>query len=425
MDTFKVSSRLTLDYGLRWDYFPAPFYADGLQYNWDAATGNVVVPQAALASVSPLYPRNITIVTGKVEPDSDLGNFRPRLGVAYRLARDTVARGGYGAFTEQVGYFDRLQGGGPFEIAETYYNAMQDGRPLFAFPNPFPTRLASARVPSQDIRGFPLRTQHGTIHQFNVSVERQVRDLGVRLSYIGSRSRGLNYALNVNKPRPSLIPFAQSRRPYPQFVGATLVEDNGAANYNAFQVEAQRKLGAFTFDAHYTLQSAMSNFLNLENPYDHLFWNRDSLARHKFVVTTLSSLPFGRGRRYLSAAPGWLQQIAGGWEFVTLHFFKSGLFFSPSFSGSDPSNTNTSGGLPDRVADGNLPPGVRRVEGWFDTAAFRVPQSGRFGNAGVNTLDGPGTVLHHASVTKRFKVLEGLQLEYVCGISNLLNTPHF
>ena len=54
-----------------------------------------------------------------------------------------------------------------------------------------------------------------------------------------------------------------------------------------------------------------------------------------------------------------------------------------------------------------------------------MPQAGRFGNAGVNTLDGPGTVLHHASVTKRFRVLEGLQLEYVCGVSNLLNTPHF
>src|SRR5438093_3703076 len=256
MDTFKVGSRLTLDYGLRWDYFSAPFYTDGLEYNWDSATGNVVVPQGALASVSPLYPRNITVVAGEVEPDSDLRNFRPRLGVAYRLAGDTVVRGGYGAFTEHVGYFDRLQGGGPFEIAETYFNAIQGGRPLFAFPNPFPTSLASASVPSQSIRGFPLRTQHGTIHQFNVSVERQVRDLGVRLSYIGSRSRGLNYALNANKPRPSLTPFAQARRPYPQFVGATLVEEHGAGNYNAFQVEAQRKLGAFTFDAHYTLQSA-------------------------------------------------------------------------------------------------------------------------------------------------------------------------
>jgi hypothetical protein len=427
MDTFKVSSRLTIDLGLRWDYFSAPFYVDGLQYNWDSASGSVVVPQEALASVSPLYPRNITVVAGQVEPDSDLGNFRARLGVAYRFARDMVVRGGYGAFTEQIGYFDRLQGGGPFEIAETYTNAIQGGAPQFAFPNPFPTSLASASVPSQNIRGFPLQNRHGTIHQFNLSVERQVRDLGVRLSYIGSRSRGLNYALNVNKPRPSLTPFAQSRRPYPQFVGATLVQEDGASNYNAFQIEVQRKLGVFSFDAHYTLQSALSDFLNLENPYDHHLWNRDSLARHKFVVTTMSELPFGRGQRYLSGAPRWADQIVGGWQFVTLHFFKSGLYFSPTFSGSDPSNTLTSGGLPDRLSDGNLEPGERRVERWFDPTptAFRVPQPGRFGNAGVNILEGPGTVLHHVSLTKRFHVTEALKLEYACSISNALNTPHF
>jgi hypothetical protein len=425
MDTFKVSSRLTLDLGLRWDYFSAPYYQDGLQYNWDSATGNVVVPSGALGSVSPLYPKNITIVAGEVEPDSDLRNFRPRLGVAYRFGAATVVRGGYGAFTEQIGYFDRLQGGGPFEIAETYFNAIQGGVPLFSFPNPFPTSLASATISSQSVRGFPLHTNNGTIHQFNLSVEREVRHHGLRLSYIGSRSRGLNYALNVNKPRPSFTPFVQSRRPYAQYVTGTLVQEDGASNYNAFQVEVQRKMGVFEFDAHYTLQSGMSNFLNLENPYDHLFWNRDSLARHKFVVTTMSSLPFGRGQRLLSSAPSWLNQVVGGWQLVTLHFFKSGLYFSPTFSGSDPSNTNTSGGLPDRVSDGNVSASSRTVERWFDATAFRAPQSGRFGNAGVNVLEGPGTVLHHVNVTKTFRLREGLKFEYLCGISNALNTPHF
>jgi hypothetical protein len=425
MDTFKLNAKLTLDYGLRWDYFSAPYYEDGLQYNWDAATGNVVVPEAALSSVSPLYPANIKIVTGQVEPDSDLGNFRPRLGFAYRLGRDTVVRGGYGVFTEHIGYFDRLQSGGPFEIAETYFNAIENGVPRFAFPNPFPTSLASASIPSQSIRGFPLQTRHGSIHQFNLSVERQIRDLGVRVSYIGSRSRGLNYALNVNKPRPSLDRFTPDRRPYAQFVGATYVEEDGASNYDGFQLEVQKRAGAFTFDGHYTLQSNVSNFLNLENPYDHLHWNREQLARQKFVFNALISLPFGRGRRYLSDAPGYLDQIVGGWELVSLTFFKSGPFFSPAFSGADPSNTNTTGGLPDRLADGNIPAGDRRVERWFDPSAFRVPALGQFGNAGVNILEGPGNTLQHLSMVKRFRATERLTVEYVAGISNLFNTPHF
>jgi hypothetical protein len=362
---------------------------------------------------------------GKVEPDPKLTNVRPRLGFAYRLRDRTILRGGYGVFTEQIGFFDRLQGGGPFEIAETYFNQIVKGNPLFTFPDPFPTSLASAVIPSQSIRGFPSRTRNGSIHQFNFSAEQQWWDIGFRLSYIGSRSRGLNYALNINKPQPSLVAFSPSRRPFPQFVSAVFAEENGASHYDALQVEVQRKIGTVTFDTHYTLQSNVSNFLNLDNPYDHIHWDRESLARQKLVVTTRTELPWGRGRRYLANLPAVADQIIGGWEIVTLSFFKSGPFFSPVFSGADPSNTNTFGGLPDRISDGNLPPGQRTVERWFDPSAFVVPQPGRFGNSGVNVLEGPGVNLHHLSLVKQFKAGERFTVESVAAISNLFNTPHF
>ena len=122
-------------------------------------------------------------------PKPDKGNFRPRFGAAYRLRDTTVIRGGYGIFTEQIGYFSHLQGGGPFQIAETYINRIENGAPLFSFPNPFPASLASAQIPSQSVVGFPMETSNGSIHQFNLTVEQQVGDLGFRLSYIGSRSR--------------------------------------------------------------------------------------------------------------------------------------------------------------------------------------------------------------------------------------------
>jgi len=85
-DTFKVSTRLTLDFGVRWDYFLAARFEDGLQYNWDPKTGNVIVPQSALASVSPLYPKTITVAAGQVVPNPSKANFAPRLAAAYRLA---------------------------------------------------------------------------------------------------------------------------------------------------------------------------------------------------------------------------------------------------------------------------------------------------------------------------------------------------
>jgi hypothetical protein len=99
-DSFKVTPNLTIDWGLRWDYYALPTFDDGLMYNWDPKTGNVIVTQEGLAKVHPLYPKTITVVSGKVVPDADLGNFRPRISAAYRLANKMVLRGGYGEFTE-------------------------------------------------------------------------------------------------------------------------------------------------------------------------------------------------------------------------------------------------------------------------------------------------------------------------------------
>jgi len=426
MDTFKVTPNLTIDYGIRWDYFTSPTYDDGLQYNWSPETG-LVVPQSALSSVSPLYPDSIAIATGEVVPEPDKNNFRPRIGVAYRLGDTMVIRGGYGAYSERISPFARVQGGGPFEISETYINELVNGEPLFTFPRPFPESLESAVVPSQSVSGFPMETDNGTIHQFNLSLERQVGEVGLRASYVGSRSRGLNYTLNINKPQPSMIPFSQERRPYPEFIGASFVRENGSSNYDSLQLEAQRKMGAITFNANYTWSSNLHNFLNTQNPYDVTsHWSHDNFnQRHRGVISTIIELPWGHGRRYLSTASPVVNTLLGGWRLQTISFFATGKHFSPSFSGSDPSNTNTFGGLPDRIADGNLSRGERTKERWFDPNAFKAPEPGRFGNSGPNVLVGPGLNIHHLSLAKDFALGETFSLTYTAAISNLFNHPHF
>jgi len=95
------------------------------------------------------------------------------------------------------------------------------------------------------------------------------------------------------------------------------------------------------------------------------------------------------------------------------------------FSGSDPSNTSSFGGLPDRIADGNLPSGQRTLDRWFDASAFTAPASGRFGNSGLNTLEGPGYNAHHMTFSKRFKLRESWQFEYSCQVSSIFNHPNF
>ena len=426
-DTFKVTSKLTLDYGLRWDYYALPTYTDGLMFNWDKGTNTVMVTPQGQQKIHPLYPKNIKIGVGQVVPDPDLKNFRPRLSAAYRLTDKLVLRGGFGSFSERIDYFSRILTGGPFQISETYVNAIQNGQPMFTFPNPFPASLGSATIPSQSITGFPLATDNGSIYQYNFSIEREMENIGFRVSYIGSRSVGLNYSLGINKPPASTIPFTPARRPYPEFVGATESRTDGGLHYDSLQVQAQRRVGQFQFNAHWTWANNMANYLITEDPYNVTNrWSRNAVDRRQYVVVTATwHMPFGKGKQLLSNAPAVVDYALGGWMLNWVSYFGTGGYFSPAFSGADPSNTNTVGGLPDRIKDGNLSGDQRTKERWFDPSAFVLPPNGRFGNSGGNILVGQGLNVHHMSLAKRFRFTERWSATFTGAISNLFNTPHF
>ena len=427
-DAFKVSNRLTLDLGLRWDRFGSPSYSDGLQYNWDPVSGNVMVPSNVLSRVSALYPKNIALVAGDVAQRPDWKNFVPRIGAAYRITDKWVVRGGYGIFNETLGRYSRLSSA-PFQISETYQNVITNGQALLSFPNPFPSSLAGAQVPSQSVAGYPLDTSNGKIHQYSATIERQIKDVGLRISYVGSHDFGMNYSIAINKPTPSLIPFTAARRPYPTLVGASLFRSNGESKFNAVTIEAVRKTGQLTFDAHYTLASSASNFqsgANLENPYAPLTYSRDPYtSRHRAVINLIWEIPVGHGRRYLGQSNPVVSGILGGWQVYWIGYLESGHYFSPSFSGSDPSNTNTSGGLPNRVCDGNLSSADSTLKRWFDTSCFAVPAAGNFGNSGAYVLEGPGYNMQDVSVAKTFHLSERFKFTFTTAATNILNHPNF
>jgi hypothetical protein len=440
-DTFKINQKLTIDYGLRWDYYALPTFDDGLMANFDPATGNVVVAPGTLTKLNSLYPTNsIKVVEGKVVPDVDKRNFRPRISAAYRIGDNMVIRGGYGEYSETWGYFDRLLSIAPFQLSETYNGTAAQFLPTF--PNPFPSSLSSATVPSQSITGFPLETDNGVIRQFNLSVEREWRKLGLRASYIGSRGSGLSYSLNINKPQASTTAFAQSRRPFPQFNTVTMTRTDGQTHYDSLQLSAQRRVHSFTFNASWTWSNSMYNYAITEDPYNVTDqWARDGANRRHYVsFYTIWEVPVGRGRRFLSNAPALVNHVLGGWNLQTISYFGTGQYFSPSFSTIDPSNTNTQGGLPDRIADGNKPGDQRAFNQWFDPSAFKIPgcpdskpvcsaserqNVGRYGNSGANFLEGQGVNAHHLSVAKSFPLTERFKMTLTGEISNLFNHPHF
>ncbi len=426
-DTFKVTPKLTLDYGIRWDYYGISTYDDGLMYNFDLASGKVVVSQDVLSKVNALYPKNIPITAGQVVPNVPWHNIHPRFSAAYRLTNKTVLRGGYGEYTDSWSYTQRRPGASPFQLSETYNNVISSTGPLFSFPNPYPTSLSSASVPGQSVTVLPLDTKIGTIRQINFTIEREIHNLGVRLSYIGMRNTGLAYGTyNMNKPQPSTTTFTQSMRPYPLFTGVNVYGNDGKVRYNSLQVEVQKRMGSFTFNSNFTWSKNMYNWADQENPYAITDkWARDGSNRDRYWVTSFTwALPVGKQQKFLASAPGIVDAALGGWTMQFISTMASSTYLSPAYGGSDPSGTQTVGGLPDAI----LSPysGFNRtINQWFNPAAFAAPQKGHFGNASPNSLEGFGINVQHLSLAKSFRITERLRTALTGSFSNLLNRPHF
>ncbi len=423
-DSFKVNDKLTLEFGLRWDITTVPTYKDGLMYNYLPATNQVVVSQKGLSAISPLYPSNINVVAGNPIPSPDMHNIRPRASFAYRLNDKTVIRGGYGEFSESFGYNGWLNNGGPYQITQTYTNTITNGVPLLSLPNAFPSSLSLAAIPNQSITAYPMKQDFGAVRQFNVTMEREMHGLGLRASYIGTRGSGLNYSLNVDKPKASTTPFTSAAYPFQPFTGVTEYRQDGQLRYNSLQFEVMRRMGQVTFDASWTYSNTMYNYGITENPYNLDRWERDPYARRQYIpISATWLIPVGKGRQNLSNANAFVDAFLGGWTLQTIGTLASGTYFSPSFTGTNPSNTNTSGGLPDCLSNGNLPNGTRTWNQWFNPAAFAIPQPGQYGNCGGNTLVGPGIYVMHASLSKDFRILERLKATLTMQVSNLLNHP--
>ncbi len=474
MDTFKVTPKLTVEYGLRWDYYGLPRYEDGLMYNFDLSTGTVLVPQNKLSQVNPLYPSDIPIAAGQVVPNASLHNFRPRVSAAYLLSEGFVVRGGYGQYTQRFSrYYSDLadnQGPGPFaHLGENFTNQMVSGHPLFSFPNPFPSTSLAAPAPSQQVLALPRNWDNGVIHQFNLSIEKQVANIGLRASYIGSRSLGQNFIsspntgqwLNVNIAPPSKQPFDNSRLPYPNMAGVYAYQNNGEAKYDSLQLEASRRQGWATFDAHYTWASSFNNEFNTDDTaHPTKVWAMDgTLRRNLLGVTSVWKLPFGRGAQHLSNAPRFVDAVVGGWTAETISYFGSGDHMTPYFYGYDVANNNYNSYLPDVIpgAHPDLSPTQRSEKRFFNTAvyhqdpgsgafiydqkgAFEIPgctptdplclnsqpaNVGRFGNARVSSILGPRLDVNHLSLAKTFPVGERVRTTFTTAITDIFNHPLF
>src|SRR5262249_51787712 len=237
-------------------------------------------------------------------------------------------------------------------------------------------------------------------------------------------------------------PFDNNRRLFPQYRNVIIVSNGGSSSYHSLQLEAERKFArGLSFQAGWTWAKQLAHGKDagelgglIEDARNRgRDWGDDDyFMRQRFVANFVWEIPFGSKRRWLSnwggsGLRGVGGQIIGGWNLTGIGLLQTGQRFTPAFSGSDPSNTQTVGGRPDRIANGNLPKEQRTLNRWFDASAFVAPpaNAGRFGTAANGILEGPGAQVFSFGLFKNFMIRERTRFELNLNATNAFNHPNF
>jgi outer membrane receptor protein involved in Fe transport len=423
-DDWKVNQRLTLNLGVRYDYFSPIVEAHDRQSNFNYATGALEVAGQNGAS--------------RALVKADKNNFSPRIGFAWTptSSANTVIRGAYGVFFSG----QEIRTAAPLQLAYNlpfFYEPsfVSDGvTPVITVSGGFPT-LDPSQAINPGVTSVDQNLHTPYYQSWNLAVQRLLPGaITAEVAYAGSKGTHLQIVTDQNQvviPGPGDV---QLRRPYPQFGSFTSIQNRGNSNYNALQLKVEKRAthGLYFLSA-FTYSKTINDLPEIccaqpypQNSYD-LAAERglaDFHQKFRWVLSFDYELPFGGSHRARSDNHI-VENILGGWHFGGIYTLASGFPFSPLL-GFDPSNTGSQGLVrPDQIRNGNLPSDQRTPDHWFDIDAFVPPTGFTFGNAGRNTLIGPGQNVLDASLRKEFSISERQKLEFRAEFFNALNHPNF
>jgi len=441
-DEWRVTKNLTVNYGLRWDYFSPPDEVENRWSNFNMTTGNMDV-----AGVN-----GVGVTTGVMPFRKDFG---PRLGFDYQIFSKTVIQGGYGVFYNATGSEAvnmRLDRNTPFgaTLVEspgdvTPGTTVSQGFPTVApynFLGPNPTvNLASAINPKGAQSAVDPNFRPSYAEQFNLGIQQEVTplDLVVKVTGVGNLGRRLYNAADANQPIPDLPGVTtplNNRRPFfainPNLSSVTNATTQGLGEYYALQVVVDKRLG---HGVNALLGYAWSHAIDdvaLEfgggdagpSPQDPRFLRNERSnssidQRQRLTLSYLWAFPFGKGQRFLNHG-GISNFVLGGWQTNGILLTQTGLYFSPVLNTST-TNTGTSS-RPNQTGRVTYP---KTLTNWFSPSAFSSPAISTYGNAGRNSLIGPGRTNFDASLLKNFPVHKAMNFQFRFEAFNVFNHPQF
>jgi outer membrane receptor protein involved in Fe transport len=454
-DDLKVTSHLTLNLGLRWQ----------IQSGWGVSnnlfgTYDPFLPNSAddgLFKGAILFGgQTDNAFGGKLSTiqNANYKEFAPRVGVAWSFRDKWVLRASYGIFDaprDAENYTDGALGLGfnPHQVGPNGYVNGSAAFPLAAGPPAgtmvvFPTvqTLSSEINNFSSVEYYPRNMPTVYIQNLLVSVQHELPgNILLDTSYVYTRGRNLNFQTDINQAPVSQFGCTgyNCGNPNPVFNSIAAQIYDGYSNYNALQLRLQKRM---SYGLNFQLNYAWSKSLDTGTGNGHgsgidiyqdayrpaaNYGLSDFNSANTLVGQIVYELPFGRGRRF--ALPAAAEQVAGGWRVSTLFQWHGGVPFTPVIQGStiasalDPglssSLSNGSTLYPDLVGNPRLSKPTNAM--WFNPAAFANPAPGTFGDAGRNTLIGPGFANVNFSLAKEFTLRESLKLEVRADMFNVFN----
>ena len=428
-DDWKVSSKVTLNLGLRYDFATWPYEGKNQMANLDLQTGQLVYAKDGSLSQRTLIK-------------TDKNNFAPRIGIAWSLNDKTVIRAGYGRFYqlfERYGSEDQLALNPPF-LLNAQETTSSNTQPIFFLKDGFPAKY---RDPANiDLRRIRLRAVNPEAtmpetDQWNFGVQRLLpSQMVMTLDYVGTKGSHLSILRN-----PNFIPgqSGAAARIFQNLGDVQLRENAANSNYNALNATLEKRYSAgLSFRVAYTYSKAIDvagqplnsgGSASVQDPLHFLALRglSDYDYRHRFVTAVVYDLPFGRGKRLASeGVAGWL---LGGWRASGIFTRRTGRPFSVTAGDNGGFVGSSAAPQANRIADGRLDGDQRTIDHWFDINAFTVPKTptgqATFGSAGRGILIGPGLTNFDFALARNFSFTESKRLEFRWEAFNLFNTPQF
>lgn len=451
-DDFKVSSKLTLNLGLRWEFATPRWERDNALSNYDPTTNSMI-----LAKNGSLYNRTL------VNPDYK--DWAPRLGLAYSFNPKTVFRGGYGisyVHLNRLGSADELGINGPQVVTGTINQSIPAGGTVpstfLTTANSFPSTLAnpaSFNPINANVAYIPRDTRWPYVQTWFAALQREVaKNWVIELGYTGSHSLRMPILSDYNEALPNLpgqTLGTQARRLNQSFGAITWVNPAGQSVYDGLSARVEHRfssgfyfLNSFTWSkALGNTEQALENFTGqavatVQNVRD--LKNERGPTSYDVTLMNVTSvvyqLPFGKGRKFGSHWNPVLNAIAGGWEMNNINTANSGLpldvYYTPTSANDATGRLSEWRGVatqrPNLVGDPTRASGASMITQYFNKAAFAIPPANApFGNVGRNAFRGPNFWQWDMGVNKNFRIpaREGMALQFRSEFFNLLNHTNF